>query len=225
MRLAHARPHGRVRASARRQRSASFASCLPRGRRPPRGRSLAARLPTAAAPRSPRVPRGPHEARACSHGDDLPSPRVRPNISAGRALLACMRARGRKEKQCGLALFTGMTTPPVGVFDLGQSRNSPFWCGAPKKINCPPKKNHAGARKTNKQKKTKAQKHPQKNAKTPKKSTKTPPKRRKKHQKKNRAYARKKKPCSKKLIDFSGTPRPPATREIPALISGPRALV
>ena len=72
----------------------------------------------------------------------------------------------------------------------------------------------------------KNKKTPKKHKNTPKKRKNTPqkhkntPKRRKKHPKKNfRAYARKKTPLFQKLIDFAGTPRPPATPGIPALPS------
>ena len=70
----------------------------------------------------------------------------------------------------------------------------------------------------------KNKKTPKKHKNTPKKRKNTPqkhkntPKRRKKHPKKFfRAYARKKTPLFQKLIDFAGTPRPPATPGIPAL--------
>ena len=85
----------------------------------------------------------------------------------------------------------------------------------PKKLTTPPKK-IALARE--KQKNTpKAQKHPQKTQKHPQKAQKHPQKAKKTPKKIFRAYARKKNPLFQKLIDFAGTPRPPATPGIPAL--------
>ena len=85
----------------------------------------------------------------------------------------------------------------------GQSGNSPFWCGTPKKINHPPPKKIAKSKKT-----------PKKTQKTHKKHKNTP-KRRKKHpQKKSRSRA-KNIPCSKNYLVLLIPPDHQQRREFP----------